>query len=85
MNFGGSSHKTVKMRDCFWSSGAKMAILSCNSVYINQDFISLEHLTFQDKLGGGFQRFQSFSGQVAWLNVWDYILDDTSIKRISEC
>ena len=23
MNFGDSSHKTVKMRECFWSSGAK--------------------------------------------------------------
>ena len=32
MNFGDSSHKTVEMRDCFWSSGAKMAPLSWNRV-----------------------------------------------------
>ena len=30
MNFGDSSHKTMEMRDCFWSSGAKMAPLSWN-------------------------------------------------------
>ena len=34
MNFGDSSHKTVEMRDCFCSSGAKMAPLSWNRVNI---------------------------------------------------
>ena len=32
MNFGDSSHKTVEMRDYFWSSRAKMAPLSWNRV-----------------------------------------------------
>ena len=32
MNFGDSSHTTMKMRDCLWSSGAKMAPLSWNRV-----------------------------------------------------
>ena len=32
MNFGDSSHKTVKMLDCFWSLGSKTAHPSWNRV-----------------------------------------------------
>lgn len=39
MNFSDFSHKTVEMRDCFWSPGAKMAPLSWNRV--NQDYIKI--------------------------------------------
>ena len=52
-------------------------------IHFNWTLWSSFHL--QDKLGGGFQRFQSFSGQVSWLNIWDYVLDDAAIRRISEC
>lgn len=37
MNYGDSSHKTLEMRDCFWSFGAKMAPLSWNRVKIGKD------------------------------------------------
>ena len=43
------------------------------------------YLKIQDKLGGGFQRFQSFSGQVTEMNVWDYVIDDGAVKNMAEC
>ena len=42
-------------------------------------------MKIQDKLGGGFQRFQSFSGQVTELNIWDYVIDDGAVKNMAEC
>ena len=47
--------------------------------------IRLLYFQIQDKLGGGFQRFQSFSGQVTEMNIWDYVIDDGNIKRMAEC
>ena len=36
-------------------------------------------------MGGGFQRFQSFSGQVTEMNIWDYVIDDGAVKNMAEC
>ncbi|XP_076056292.1 uncharacterized protein LOC143034241 [Oratosquilla oratoria] len=36
----------------------------------------------QDAMGGGFQRDQSYSGEITDLNFWRYILDDATIKKV---
>ena len=40
---------------------------------------------YQDKLGSGFEKFQSYSGDLTGIELWDYVLDETTIKRISGC
>ncbi|KAF2363380.1 Neurotransmitter-gated ion-channel ligand-binding domain [Trinorchestia longiramus] len=39
----------------------------------------------QDSLGGGFQRDQSFSGEVTQLNFWYDVLDSSTIRDIALC
>ena len=39
----------------------------------------------QDSIGGGFQRTQVFSGDVAELNIWNYHLNQTIIQTMAEC
>ncbi|XP_068220335.1 uncharacterized protein [Palaemon carinicauda] len=39
----------------------------------------------QDELGGGFQRDQSFCGEITQLNFWSRELDETTIQRMAEC
>ncbi|CAL4122826.1 unnamed protein product, partial [Meganyctiphanes norvegica] len=39
----------------------------------------------QDRMGGGFQRDQSYSGGITDLNFWSKILDDESIRKMQRC
>ncbi|KAK8393089.1 hypothetical protein O3P69_013253 [Scylla paramamosain] len=39
----------------------------------------------QDSLGGGFQRDQSFSGELTHLNVWRSVLDEATVNQIWSC
>lgn len=39
----------------------------------------------QEKLGAGFEKFQSLSGEITGIEMWDQILDSSTIKRISDC
>ncbi|XP_042218514.1 uncharacterized protein LOC121863781 isoform X3 [Homarus americanus] len=39
----------------------------------------------QDSFGGGFQRDQSYSGEITQLNFWSTALSNLTIKRISHC
>ncbi|ROT60958.1 putative neuronal pentraxin-2 [Penaeus vannamei] len=39
----------------------------------------------QDSFGGGFQRDQSFSGEITELNFWERVLDDRTIARVAAC
>ena len=37
----------------------------------------------QDSFGGGFQRDQSFSGEITELNFWHKVLDENTIKKVT--
>ncbi|KAA0193776.1 hypothetical protein HAZT_HAZT006108 [Hyalella azteca] len=39
----------------------------------------------QDKFGGGFERDQSYSGEITQLNYWHRALDAATIRNIAEC
>ncbi len=39
----------------------------------------------QDEVGGGFEKQQSLSGVVSNLNMWDRILTDKEVERMSKC
>ena len=39
----------------------------------------------QDSVGGGFESSQSFTGMLANVNVWSYVLPEASIKEMSKC
>ena len=39
----------------------------------------------QDKLRGGYQRTQAFTGYIAEVNVWDYRLDENKIQDLAKC
>ena len=39
----------------------------------------------QDKIRGGYQRTQSFMGDIAEVNIWNHLLNETQIKNMSEC
>ncbi|XP_045110701.1 uncharacterized protein LOC123504331 [Portunus trituberculatus] len=39
----------------------------------------------QDSLGGGFQRDQSFSGELTHLNVWGSVLNEAAVNQIWSC
>lgn len=36
----------------------------------------------QDSFGGGFQRDQSFSGEITQLNFWSRVLDEGTIRKV---
>ena len=39
----------------------------------------------QDQIRGGYQRTQSFIGDIAEVNIWDHLLDETQIQNMSQC
>ncbi len=39
----------------------------------------------QERLGSGFEKFQSFSGIVAGIQIWDFVQDETSMRRMAQC
>ncbi|XP_045129533.1 uncharacterized protein LOC123515136 isoform X2 [Portunus trituberculatus] len=39
----------------------------------------------QDRFGGGFQRDQSFSGEITQLNFWSSVLSPSTISKIARC
>ena len=39
----------------------------------------------QDKIRGGYQRTQVFTGDIAEVNIWDYPLNKTKIKAMANC
>ncbi|ROT78797.1 putative glycine receptor subunit alpha-4 isoform X3 [Penaeus vannamei] len=39
----------------------------------------------QDSFGGGFQRDQSFSGEITQLNFWSRVLDEGTIRKFASC
>ncbi|KAK3867319.1 hypothetical protein Pcinc_027213 [Petrolisthes cinctipes] len=39
----------------------------------------------QDSMGGGFQRDQSFSGEITHLNFWSSVLSNNTINRVARC
>ncbi|XP_042218234.1 uncharacterized protein LOC121863580 [Homarus americanus] len=39
----------------------------------------------QDSMGGGFQRDQSFSGEITLLSFWNRILDFTTVRKLASC
>ena len=38
----------------------------------------------QDNVGGSFQDHQSFVGEMTGVNIWDHVIDDEEIKRMSK-
>ncbi|XP_066019967.1 sushi, von Willebrand factor type A, EGF and pentraxin domain-containing protein 1-like isoform X3 [Pocillopora verrucosa] len=38
----------------------------------------------QDKLGGGFEEYQSFIGEMADVNIWNHVISDQEIRRMSK-
>ena len=48
----------------------------------NESFLAF---TFKDTLGGDFERQQSFSGAVAAIDIWDYILSPNEIQKYAQC
>ena len=39
----------------------------------------------QDSLGGGFNPRQSWSGEIAQFNVWDFPLEEWMVENAAEC
>ena len=39
----------------------------------------------QDKIRGGYQRTQLFSGDIAEVNIWNHILNESDVKAMSQC
>ena len=37
----------------------------------------------QDQFGGGFQRDQSFSGEITQLNFWSSVLDHSTLAKVT--
>ena len=51
------------------------------NVYASEFVIGQE----QDVVGGGYTVSQTYSGEIAELNIWDYVLEQDMIKNVAEC